>query len=622
VVSTPKEKAVRGPKRKRGPPKKAPVVTPPTKDTPPSTSETDITSDVPVVPPQCPTKTKVLPPRKGRGQKYEAMVQKITSPSSKKHLPIPQIDSNLTDDVTTKALSQQVLKEGETSMLINSTERIEGEVKSIESRQEGVKQQEGTMRKDEVTQEREKHVVTPSEMRQGVEEEVANKEVTRLESIKPEIQQDVGAHKAWSTTEVPVEVSAPGEWTQQASEGVSTTASKSSRTKRKRWAMVESADASAVALEAGSLIVTTPRLAKQRAIKNNHEMHLKQRRKKRKGQAALEETEPVEETNIETAEQLEERAEENVSPTESTLPLPISPDEITEAPQVTSTELIQKPRRGRKPSANPTKRKRGKASSEQIPGIPVKVHKKPGPKPGMKDAIEVIEAVPANYRDLGDLCGPYYTEDGVPRKILTTRHTESLREESEKSNDSNCSSSEKPGDSSKNEAEGSTENEGNTEASTQEGSSSRHHHWRYRRAERTERAGREGGTRRLTLRERFRRMKQLQAISTGVLSDQEGSDSVFQRLQLEAEAKEHWAHENCAIWTKGIIMVAGRLYGLKEAASNSAQTSCYKCQIVGASLSCCWRGCSHKYHYVCAKEIGCTFHEDDFSIICPKHEDL
>lgn len=120
-------------------------------------------------------------------------------------------------------------------------------------------------------------------------------------------------------------------------------------------------------------------------------------------------------------------------------------------------------------------------------------------------------------------------------------------------------------------------------------------------------------------------MRQLQAQhrdSTGASGDQEGNDSMFQRLQVEAEAKEHWAHENCAIWTKGIIMVAGRLYGLKEAASNSAQTSCYKCQIVGASLSCCWRGCSHKYHYVCAKEIGCTFHEDDFSIKCPKHEDL
>lgn len=67
-------------------------------------------------------------------------------------------------------------------------------------------------------------------------------------------------------------------------------------------------------------------------------------------------------------------------------------------------------------------------------------------------------------------------------------------------------------------------------------------------------------------------MKQLQAISTGASSDQEGSGSMFQRLQVEAEAKEHWAHENCAIWTKGVIMIAGRLYGLKEAANNSAQT--------------------------------------------------
>uniref|UniRef100_A0A8C9ZQJ5 Retinoic acid induced 1 n=1 Tax=Sander lucioperca TaxID=283035 RepID=A0A8C9ZQJ5_SANLU len=206
---------------------------------------------------------------------------------------------------------------------------------------------------------------------------------------------------------------------------------------------------------------------------------------------------------------------------------------------------------------------------------------------------------PANYRDLGDLCGPYYTEDGVPRKMLTIGHTEFLREESQKTNDNNSSSSEEPSNSSKNEGEGSTEKESNTEASTQEGSSSRHHHWRYRRAERTERMGQDSGPRRLTLRERFRRMKQLQAISIGASSDQEGGDSMFQRLQVEAEAKEHWAHENCAIWTKGVIMVAGRLYGLREAASNS---SCYKCQIVGASLSCCWRSCSHKYHYVCKEE--------------------
>lgn len=709
VVHIPKEKCVRGQKRKRGPFKKVSVVTPQTKDSSPNIGESDIASDVAIMPPQCPTKTKVLPPRKGRGQKYEAMVQKITSPSSKKHLPILQTDSSLTDDVTTKALSQHVSKEGETSVVINSTEMREGEVKSIE----GEKQHKGVLRKEEVTEESKRHEMSqsalmPEEVRQEKQEEGK-----RQKSINPEVQQDAQASKDWCSSESPVEVMASGEWTQEHSEDISTVAIKSARTKRKRWAMVESTDASVVALETDSLIVTTPRLAKQRAIKNNHEMHLKQRRKKRKGQVNLEEA-TVEETNIKTEEQQQEGVEKRVTPTEATVALPINTDEITEAPQVASTDLIQKPRRGRKPAVNSSKRKRGKPSSEQIPGMPVKVHKKPGPKPGMKDAMEVIEAVvraagceqaekeerekeerersereneeqektcivgpvvtvsekrtetisvkrirrrpvhqnsklsfcpyvriinsrdfsswcsivnqpedavifqrrrkkgilrmrnpftvakivphtaamlqgplvnkditgrcltcslcgrPANYRDLGDLCGPYYTEDGVPRKILTVEHTESLMEKSEKTND-NSSSREDTVKSSKDEAEGCTEKEDTTDEPTQESSSNRHHHWRYRRTERTERMGQEGGPRRLTLRERFRRMRQLRAC-TVASGDREGDDSVFQRLQEEAEAKEHWAHENCAIWTKGIIMVAGRLYGLKEAANNSAKT--------------------------------------------------
>uniref|UniRef100_A0A8C4E3R6 Retinoic acid induced 1 n=1 Tax=Dicentrarchus labrax TaxID=13489 RepID=A0A8C4E3R6_DICLA len=500
VASTPKEKGVRGTRRKRGPPKKASGVTPPPKDTPANTSETDITSDVPVVPPQCPTKTKVLPPRKGRGQKYEAMVQKITSPSSKKHLAIPQIDSILTDDVTTKALSQHVLKEGETSMLINSNPMMEGDMKSIESRQEGVKQQ-----RKEMAQEKEKH------------------EVSQESSALEEVRQGV-------------------------SEDVSPAATKSARTKRKRWAMVESTDASVVALEAGSLIVTTPRLAKQRAIKNNHEMHLKQRRKKRKGQAPVEETETTETISVKRIRR---------KPVHQNSKLSFCPYvRINNSRDFSSwCAIVNKPedavifQRRRKKGIL---RMRNPFTVAKV--VPHTAALLQGPLVN-KNLIDRCLACslcgkPANYRDLGDLCGPYYTEDGVPRKILTIGHTESLRDE---------------------------------------------------RAERTERMGQESGPRRLTLRERFRRMKQLQAISTGASSDQGESNSTFQRLQVEAEAKEHWAHENCAIWTKGVIMVAGRLYGLKEAATNS---SCYKCQIVGASLSCCWRGCSHKYHYVCAKEIG------------------
>uniref|UniRef100_H3BXR5 Retinoic acid induced 1 n=1 Tax=Tetraodon nigroviridis TaxID=99883 RepID=H3BXR5_TETNG len=216
---------------------------------------------------------------------------------------------------------------------------------------------------------------------------------------------------------------------------------------------------------------------------------------------------------------------------------------------------------------------------------------------------------PANYRDLGDLCGPYYAEENIPRN------------ESQKTDDGHSGNDEVPGCSSSEGAEGGAEKDG-PETSTQEarGGSNRHHHRRHRPAGRTEHLGQASGPRRLTLQERLRRMRQLQAGGTRSPSDPEGKDSMLQRLRVQAEANEHWTHENCAIWTKGIIMVAGRLYGLKEAANKSAQTSCYKCQIVGASLSCCWRGCSHKYHYVCAKEIGCTFHEDDFSIKCPKHE--
>ncbi|CAL8235791.1 unnamed protein product [Boreogadus saida] len=77
-----------------------------------------------------------------------------------------------------------------------------------------------------------------------------------------------------------------------------------------------------------------------------------------------------------------------------------------------------------------------------------------------------------------------------------------------------------------------------------------------------------------------------------------------ERLREEAEANEHWAHENCNHLDQRCHHGGRRLYGLTEAARTSTQTNCYKCQIVGASLSCCWGGCSRRYHYICAKEIG------------------
>jgi retinoic acid-induced protein 1 len=210
----------------------------------------------------------------------------------------------------------------------------------------------------------------------------------------------------------------------------------------------------------------------------------------------------------------------------------------------------------------------------------------------------------SNYRDLGDLCGPYYTEDSMPRKILSSRRIGGFRGVPEKTEDSsnnnnsnnnnnnnNNSSSiaEEPSSSSTSDPDCGTEKEVSAEGSTGGGissnrsSSAGQHHWRHRRPEGTlERSGPEVGPRRLTLRERFRRIKQLKDMergqATGATSHQVAGTSglsgvgSFQRLREEAEANEHWAHENCTIWTRGVIMVAGRLYGLTEAARASTQT--------------------------------------------------
>ncbi|XP_045575918.1 retinoic acid-induced protein 1-like [Salmo salar] len=717
----PKEMGVRGPKRrlKRGRRIKASLIAVLTKDNPPPTmTDGDVVSEIPSVPSQCPTKTKYLPPRKGRGLKYEAMVQKINSgTSSKKHPPTPQPESTeaTVDEVTSKPVSLPISEESEAPVAVVSApdvsrEELAGDVWSSTGAQNT--EQEGRVQQN---------------TGEGVQREP-------LPSGVPDAAAACGANKP-------------------------------TRTKRRKWAMVESTDATVVAMETGSLIINTPRLAKQRAIKNNHEMHLKQRRRKRKGGQTPSEG-PVADEEVETTTgdpQTETPADTALTTTPA---LPAGPGEITDSPQVIATEMIQPPpsKRGRKTASSPSK-KRGRAPGEQQSSKPLRVHKKPGPKKGIKDAMEVIEAVvkaagrearlkkkkwkkdspvvseekqpepslkqvlsktpksrikpsfcpyvrmdssrdftslctivnrrdeelkmvlqkprkkspdkiknpvtfakaipsssamlqgplvnktlidrcltcclcgkPANYRELGDLCGPYFPEDSIPRKILSARHIETPRENQEKIS-SNSSIKEPTSSTPKSEGDPSSKMEVSKkvdmETVTKEGSSSsggshhhqpHPHHWRPRRAERALAEG--GSTHRPTLRDRFRRMQKLQEerrAAEATASGQKGGNGgggLLQRLQEEAEAKEHWAHENCAIWTNGIIMVAGRLYGLKEAVHTSTETSCSKCQRVGASISCCWKGCPHKYHYICAKEIGCMFQDDNFSLKCPKHEAL
>ncbi|XP_061837474.1 uncharacterized protein [Nerophis lumbriciformis] len=83
--------------------------------------------------------------------------------------------------------------------------------------------------------------------------------------------------------------------------------------------------------------------------------------------------------------------------------------------------------------------------------------------------------------------------------------------------------------------------------------------------------------------------------------------------------EERWIHEDCGAWSAGVFLVRGKLYGLEEAASATRHTVCSLCQRPGAIMGCSQKGCTHSYHYTCARHTGCVLNEDNFSMRCRQH---
>ncbi|KAL3178748.1 hypothetical protein MRX96_009428 [Rhipicephalus microplus] len=84
-----------------------------------------------------------------------------------------------------------------------------------------------------------------------------------------------------------------------------------------------------------------------------------------------------------------------------------------------------------------------------------------------------------------------------------------------------------------------------------------------------------------------------------------GSRQRLSEAEREPEVcKELWVHEACAAWSQGVYLGGNRVHGLQEAVAEAAHLVCCKCKLVGASLGCLSRGCSEKYHYLCAVEKG------------------
>ncbi|MBN3310788.1 TCF20 factor, partial [Amia calva] len=83
---------------------------------------------------------------------------------------------------------------------------------------------------------------------------------------------------------------------------------------------------------------------------------------------------------------------------------------------------------------------------------------------------------------------------------------------------------------------------------------------------------------------------------------------------------EYWVHEECAIWSAGVYLVRGKLYGLEEGAKLAQETVCTTCHRTGATLGCFFKACPNKYHYTCAVQSDCVLNEENFSMKCTKHK--
>ncbi|XP_016379748.1 retinoic acid-induced protein 1-like isoform X1 [Sinocyclocheilus rhinocerous] len=81
-------------------------------------------------------------------------------------------------------------------------------------------------------------------------------------------------------------------------------------------------------------------------------------------------------------------------------------------------------------------------------------------------------------------------------------------------------------------------------------------------------------------------------------------ENCSESVEESGVCSEHWIHEDCSIWTAGIFLVKGKLYGLEEAIRLAQGTVCSYCHMVGATLGCFFKDCPNKYHFPCALQSG------------------
>ncbi|XP_053327628.1 retinoic acid-induced protein 1 [Spea bombifrons] len=206
---------------------------------------------------------------------------------------------------------------------------------------------------------------------------------------------------------------------------------------------------------------------------------------------------------------------------------------------------------------------------------------------------------PANYKDLGDLCGPYYPMDSLPNKKV--RPKERLKTE-----DSLLEKSARVPDVVWPAGSGRTPCVDGGAADSVKSSNLR--------------SSARGPLRKLP--SCYCCSKKAEVMEAEKPRRHQCSKTAEPPPPLDPapETQEHWVHEACAVWTSGVYLVAGKLYGIHEAIQMASTGLCPKCQKPGATVGCSHKGCAQSYHYTCATESGCLLNEENFSLRCPKHK--
>ncbi|XP_062874960.1 retinoic acid-induced protein 1 [Trichomycterus rosablanca] len=589
--------------------------------------------DTSSLPPQGPTKTKYLPPRKGRGLKYEAMVQKIASPISKKQ-PLPIQPDATQDELTLKPALEFLVTEKRKSVNTTITAPEEGEnpVK-IEETPEAVGIQTPLKKRRkwaimEITNAADTLETTSliiNTPRLAKQRAIKNNHEMHLKQQKKrkgiKLANSVPPVELHEQTQldmpVPTSVEAtlpPASFAPHATDG--------------------STEPEQLSVELCSRVIEAKRGRRSSNKKKQGEALGQQTVVKRPGikkksglKKMIQQNVNVVMTTVNESEHKTKRRKEIPTvkgklfskdvfqPQESGIKRSFKPYVHIDGSRKTASfcTIVNRPEEEHLLTVKKAKRKnlvRIKNEATLTKAIPDSTVMLQGPivNKSLSDKCLVccLCGKPANYRELGDLCGPYYPENTIPRKTLSLEYREDFRRNYDEQQDKTTTCTAEQTDILEEKDTKDFPQEESSKADCKPAMKERRSQLRTR----------------LGLHMRFKRLQLLQgrAVKGAPSAGEEDCYSALQRLQLEAEVNEHWAHVSCAVWTSGVILIAGKLYGLKEAAQDSAHTKCFTCQREQASISCSWNNCTYKYHYVCAKETGCIFDEETFSIKCPNHQ--